>query len=325
MNNIFKTVLLLALPASGKSEVRHFMANIEAERLRDEFHIGENLQLDDFPYVHFMRLVDEELSKLGLDHMFYEGSTKPFVTDYDWGTLTELLNEDYTRLMNNEIVNTESYAMELFERIERAAKKVGIEPRIAALDDEIIETLADNLEDEARRITLEKEAQYSDNYEGKTLVIECARGGPDGSEMPLSGGYGYQYTIPIFSNEILDGAAILYIWVTPEESRRKNNERANPDDPGSNLFHGVPMEVMLRDYGCDDMSYLLEHTEVPRTITVKNDRGVWHVPIGIFDNRVDKTSFLRNDKSTWKDYQIDSMTESIKIATDAMWSNYNKQ
>ncbi len=37
-NNVFKVVLLQALPASGKSEVRNFMANIEPERLKKEFH-----------------------------------------------------------------------------------------------------------------------------------------------------------------------------------------------------------------------------------------------------------------------------------------------
>ena len=62
-NNVFKVVLLQALPASGKSEVRNFMAHVEPERLQNEFHIGENLQLDDFPYVHMMRRIDEELAK----------------------------------------------------------------------------------------------------------------------------------------------------------------------------------------------------------------------------------------------------------------------
>ena len=48
--NSFDIILLVALPASGKSEVRNFMANLPPERLLKEFHIGENLQLDDFPY-----------------------------------------------------------------------------------------------------------------------------------------------------------------------------------------------------------------------------------------------------------------------------------
>ena len=64
-NKVFKVVLLQALPASGKSEVRNFMANVEPERLQNEFHIGENLQLDDFPYVHMMRRIDNELQAMG--------------------------------------------------------------------------------------------------------------------------------------------------------------------------------------------------------------------------------------------------------------------
>ena len=319
---VFKTVLLVALPASGKSEVRNFMANIEADRLKKEFHIGENLQLDDFPYVHFMRLIDEGLEKREQPRLFYKSNDDPFFNEYDWGTLILLLNEDYERMMNNQVIHPESYAKELFERLDRASVSVGLDSRISKLDEKLIDELASELEEEAKKMALEKEAQYSDNYDGKTLVIECARGGPDGSEMPLKGGYGYQYTLPMFSKEILDDAAILYIWVTPEESRRKNNERANPDDPGSNLFHGVPMNVMLGDYGCDDMEYLREQAEVPGTITVKKPSGTWNVPIGVFDNRVDKTSFLRADKSEWSDENIQDMTESIREATDTMWEHY---
>lgn len=321
-SGVFKTVLLVALPASGKSEVRNFMANIEPERLKKEFHIGENLQLDDFPYVHFMRLIDNQLEAKGEPRIFYQSDEDPFFNDYDWGTLIMLLNEDYDRMMAREVINPESYAMELFERMDRAAKAAGIEPRIAMLDDELILELAEELEEEARKMAAEKERQYAASYEGKTLVIECARGGPDGSEMPLTGGYGYQYSLPMFSKEVLDDAAILYIWVTPEESRRKNNERANPDDPGSNLFHGVPINVMLGDYGCDDMEYLRENSEVPETITIKKNEETWHIPIGVFDNRVDKTSFLRQDKELWSEENIEDMTESIREATDTMWKNY---
>ncbi|MBQ6478648.1 MAG: hypothetical protein IJI44_04680 [Erysipelotrichaceae bacterium] len=320
---VFKTVLLIALPASGKSEVRHFMANIEPERLENEFHIGDNLQLDDFPYVHFMRCIDDEMVKLGKDPIFYPGQN-PFIDNYDWGTLVHLLNEDYHDLLNRKRVKTDSPAQYLFDRIDRAGAAAGLPPRMALLDEETRAAIAKNLEPEAMKMLEEKESQIPDDFTNKTIVIECARGGPDGSPMPLTGAYGYQYTLPQFAPDLLEEAAILYIWVTPEESRRKNNERANPDDPGSNLFHGVPMSVMLGDYGVDDMQYLIENSEVKDTVTVKAYGKTYHLPIGVFDNRVDKTSFLRKDKEAWDPQDVAKMTEAVKEATDKMWAGYKK-
>ena len=322
-NKVFKTVLLLALPASGKSEVRHFMANIDAKRLEEEFHIGENLQVDDFPYVHFMRCIDNEMEKLGKDHIFYPGQN-PFINNKDWGTLTHLLNEDYHDLINRKKVQVDSAAIFLFDRIDAAAQIVGLPPRMAMLGEDVRKTIAEKLEAEAQKIKDDNESQIPDSFEDKTIVIECARGGSDGSSMPLSGAYGYQYSLPQFAPDLLEDAAILYIWVTPEESRRKNSERANPDDPGSNLFHGVPLSVMLGDYGCDDMLYLKENSEVADTITVRQHGRTFHVPIGIFDNRNDKTTFLREDIGKWDPENIKIMSEAIRQATDTMWSNYKK-
>ena len=324
MSNVFNTVLLVALPASGKSEVRNFMANIEAERLEKEFHIGENLQLDDFPYVHMMRRIDDELSALGEDRIYYPSGSEPFTDSRDWGTLCKLLNEDYVDMMNRVIADPDSAAEFLFERIDRASIAVGLPPRNALMKPEIRKQVAAKLEKESRTMLDEKHAQYPDTFENKTIVIECARGGPDGSSMPLTGSYGYQYSFAQFCPEILENAVILYIWVTPEESRRKNNARANPDDPGSNLFHGVPMAVMLGDYGCDDMEYLRDHTEVEDTITVEAYGKTYHLPIGVFDNRVDKTSFLRTPKNAWDPDMVDEVTAAIRTATDTMWKNCKK-
>ena len=135
----------------------------------------------------------------------------------------------------------------------------------------------------------------------------------------------HESTLAVFRlTEILENAVILYIWVTPEESRRKNNARANPDDPGSNLFHGVPMSVMLGDYGYDDMAYLREHTDKADTITVNAYGKTYYLPIGVFDNRIDKTSFLRGDKETWDETLVKEVTEAIQTATDTMWENYKK-
>ena len=115
-------------------------------------------------------------------------------------------------------------------------------------------------------------------------------------------------------------AVILYIWVSPEESRRKNIARGRPDGQGSILHHSAPWEVMLADYGCDDMDYLEKNSEVPGTITIAKDGVKYHLPIGRFDNRVDKTSFLRVDKKDWDPKMVADVTNGIKGATDKLFS-----
>ena len=318
--NSFDIVLLVALPASGKSEVRNFMANLAPERLLREFHIGANLQLDDFPYVHMMRRIDNELEAMGESRIFYPGE-EPFCDGRDWGTLCCLLNEDYHDLIIRNVSKPDSAAMLLFERIDRAGGQVGIAPRLGLLPESVRSKLASILEEEARAMLEEKHAQYPDSFENKTIVIECARGGPDGSSMPLTDTFGYQYSLPIFCPEILEKAVVLYLWVTPEESRRKNADRADPNDPGSNLHHGVPMAVMLGDYGCDDMEYLVQHSEKKNTLTVCAHGKTYHLPIGIFDNRVDKTSFLRETPDKWDPVLVEEVTAAIRTATDTMFEN----
>ena len=321
-NKVFKVVLLQALPASGKSEVRNFMAHVEPGRLRDEFHIGANLQLDDFPYVHMMRRIDNELEAMGEARIFYPGEA-PFIDGRDWGTLCNLLNEDYHDLMNRVKVCPDSAAQYLFERIDRAGLGAGIAPRMGLLAEAVRAKVAEKLEAEARAMLDEKQAAYPESFEDKTVVIECARGGPDGASLPLTGTFGYQYSLPMFCPEILENAAILYIWVTPEESRRKNADRADPNDPGSNLHHGVPMAVMLGDYGCDDMEYMRQHSR-ENCVSFEAHGKHWDIPIGVFDNRVDKTSFLRAEPAAWDPDKVADVTAAIRAATDAMFDNYGK-
>ncbi len=316
-NEVFDIVLLIALPASGKSEVRNFMANVEPERLKREFHIGENLQLDDFPYVFMMRRIDDELEAMGHSRIFYPGET-PFYDGRDWGTLINLLNEDYHDMANRNVSCPASAAQLLFDRYDRAALQAGIAPRLGLLDEGLRAELASRLEAEARKMLDEKHAGYPDTMKGKTLIIECARGGPVGASMPLSGTCGYQYTLPVFCPEILSKAKVLYIWVTPEESRRKNADRFDPNDPGSNLHHGTPEAVMLADYGCDDIEYMASVSDIPGTLAFDAHGKTWHLPIGFFDNREDKTSFLRETPDKWNANLVEEFSAAIKKATDTM-------
>ena len=322
MKNTFDVVLLTALPASGKSEIRNFLAHIEPQRLMKEFHIGDNLQLDDFPYVNFMRRIDEEISLLSEERIFYPTNENPFFDGRDWGTLTALLSEDYHDLLNRTKVEADSPAEYLFERIDRAALTVGIRPRMALLKEEVRKALAKALDAEAQQLTDLKQKQYTDDLQGKTIVIECARGGPDGSSMPLTGTAGYQYYFSNLAPDLLDRAVCLYIKVTPEESRRKNFARANPDDPSSNLFHGTPLPVMMQDYGCDDMEYLCSQARKKNTVTVNAHGKTWDLPVGIFDNSTDKTTFLRADEKEWDPALVEEVTGAVRHATDLMWENY---
>ncbi len=71
MSKLIDTLLLLALPASGKSEVRRYLAKLTPDQCREDFGLGPTVQLDDFPYVHIMRRIDEELGRRGQETLFF--------------------------------------------------------------------------------------------------------------------------------------------------------------------------------------------------------------------------------------------------------------
>ncbi len=318
MADILDTVLLLALPASGKSEVRKYLAQLPADVCARDFHMGSTVQLDDFPYVHMMRQTDEALRALGNSGVFFQATDKPFADARDWGTLIELINEDYADLVAKRQIQVPSAGAWLLDRFDAARGKVGAPLLRELLDETTRKKVAAAIEAEAGALLKDKVANYPDSLAGKTLVIEFARGGKDGSSMPLPAPFGYAYSLGRLSSDILSKAAVLYIWVTPEESRRKNQARTDPNDPGSILHHGVPIDVMLGDYGCDDMAYLLETSDAPNSITIDAGGKSVRLPVGRFDNRVDKTSFVRGDASSWSKADVEALHQGLKHACDQL-------
>jgi len=311
-------VLLLALPASGKSEVRTFLASLSGDEALRDFHLGETVQLDDYPYVHLMRRISEEMRALGHDGVFFRSSDEPMIDARDWGTLIELVNEDYDDLLRQTQIEPASAAEWLLDRYDAARAKVGATPRFRSLDVPARGALARAIETDARTLLDDKKAemQRGRDLTDKTVVIEFARGGPDGSTPPLPAPLGYQYSLGRLSDSILERASILYIWVTPEESRRKNDARAKPgrDGDASILHHGVPMRVMLEDYGTDDMAYLIERSDRPNTVRVETRGRTFHLPVARFDNRVDKTSFIRDDPSIWPRDAVRAIHDGLREA-----------
>lgn len=318
MSRHIDTLLLLALPASGKSEARRYLASLTPAQCHEQFGIGETVQLDDFPYVHIMRRVSDELTARGHQGLFFVSPALPFRNPVDWLTLIELINEDYDDLVHRRRPAPESAALWLFDRIDAARVRAGGPAVIGPLDAALRREIAGPIEKEARKLLDDKVAGVPDTLEGKTVVIEFARGCADGQPMPIPHPYGYRASLAQLSPAILAKSSILYIWVTPEESRRKNAARTDPNDPGSILHHGVPLAVMYGDYGCDDMAWLLETSGRRDTVRVDRSGQSFHLPLGRFDNRVDRTSFIREDPAQWSPADVAALQAGMREAFDQL-------
>lgn len=316
MSRTIDTLLLLALPASGKSELRRYLARLEPDVAQRDLHLGPVVALDDYPYVHLMRRISEELLQMGEQTIFFPSRHRAFSDPWDWGTLIQLLNEDYAAL-GSALPRPDSAGNWLLDRIDRAKERVGIAPVMRDLAPRVRDRLVDKLDDEAAALWTDLAWTCSRSTEGATVVIEFARGGPDGAEMPLHPPFGYAYSLAELSDDIKRRASILYVWVTPEESRRKNAERAKPGREGdaSILFHGVPEEVMLREYGVDDFVWLAERSGSDE-IAVGGDDGIWSLPFAVFDNRADRTSFLRTDPTAWPGEDVAALHTGLRTAFD---------
>lgn len=314
MTHTIDTLLLLAPPASGKSELRRYLAHLDPAVAERDLHLGSTVQLDDYPYVHLMRRIAQELWQMGEDPIFFRDDSTPFAEPLDWGTLIQLLNEDY-RLLGTQPSLSGSAARWLFDRLDRARAAVGAVPALGLTPEGVLSRLADTIESEAADAREGLAAAVSSWSPGDTVVIEFARGGPDGAKMPLPEPYGYGFSLAQLSADIVDRSSILYVWVTPEESRRRNEERARPgrDGDASILHHGVPEAVMFGEYGTDDLPWLLEQGGGD-AISVGGRPEARSLPVAVFDNRTDHTSFLREDEDRWPPAEVAKLHSELRTA-----------
>jgi len=311
---IIDTLLLLALPASGKSELRRYLAHLPTEVARDDFHLGTTIQVDDYPYVHLMRRISGEQRRIGTRPAFFAGDEEPFRDPRDWLTLIHLVAEDVAGLGSIEEHPTAPEA--LLDRFAAARGRAGI-------PDAVIEggaALAAAIAGDAAALAGGLSVIDRDRLGGSTIVIEFARGGPDGAVPPLPDPLGYHASLPALGSPILERASILWVVTDPAESRRRNRERAHPgpDGAASILHHGVPEAVMAHDYGMDDLAWLVESSPVSGTIAVEAGDETCLLPIARFDNRVDHTSFLRDEPERWPADTLALLHHDLKAAFDTL-------
>jgi len=329
-----QTILLNAFPAGGKSEIRKLL-RVETE-LSKQARLGDAVQLDDYPYVKAMRDIDDALRRLGMPNMFYTLPDRGFVSDYEWGTLMVLINEDYHDLViRAKKPEIKSATRWLFERIDRAREAVGICARLCDLPARVFWGLEAVLEHDIREFFERKYAEIPDTLEGKTVFIEFSRGGPDHSAFPLPEPHGYQYSYGLLSDEILAGASVLYVSITAEMSRAKNIARGQETInaiPGGvsaeaqkfvlSLNHTVPQWVMYNSYGCDDFDYLLKQSDRPNTIKIERGGKVFYLPVARFDNTPDYTSFCRGNPESWDPKDREAIKKELSKAFAELVEQY---
>ena len=299
-------LLLLALPAAGKSEIRTYLDSLDEPHLT-ELGFGPQVQLDDYPYVHLMRRLSQELRTDGRDPGFFTGDSSPMIEPLDWGTLIHLVNEDFLALSGEPVLES------ILDRFDAARLAVGAPAVFADLDEPLRSRIEAAVADDLP-------AAPEIAPQGCTVVIEFARGGPEGAEPPLPAPLGYQYSLAQLAPDVLRRTAILYVWVTPEESRRRNLDRTKPGPEGdaSILHHGVPEVVMRGDYGMDDIGWLLEASGKPGTIAIEAWGETFEIPIARFDNREDRTSFLRADPAEWPSEKVAEIHRHLNEALSSL-------
>jgi hypothetical protein len=126
------------------------------------------------------------------------------------------------------------------------------------------------------RINLEYRKKLARNlnyHDGKTTLIEFARGGDNGIYEALS----------YLHEDVLRRASLMYIKVSYEESVRKNRRRARPGEEHSILHHSLPDAKMDFYYRTNDWEKLA--AKDPNYIEVKG----FKIPYAVFENEPEKT------------------------------------
>jgi hypothetical protein len=252
-----------------------------------------------------MRRISEEQRSLGAEPTFFASETGSLLDPRDWLTLIHLLNEDVQRWGTP----PDPDPHRLLARLRRARLLVGVEDAPWNLEDDLAVAIAADAE------------SLSAGFENPgappeecTLIVEFARGGPAGAIPPLPYPLGYRFSLEALDRSLLERASVLYVWVEPEESRRRNQERYRPGGSGSVLHHGVPEAVMRGEYGTDDFAWLEATARIQGAITVTVQGNAIDIPCARFDNRVDGTSFLRSDPADWPDADVARLHSRLAAA-----------
>lgn len=101
-NNTFNVILLIGRPASGKSEIIHYLTNLPDDVRRERFHIAQLEVRDDFPMLWTWFEEDDILSKKFDLPRLHSDEQGYFKSPELWQLLIERLSLDYGKLVRDD-------------------------------------------------------------------------------------------------------------------------------------------------------------------------------------------------------------------------------
>lgn len=98
MSDIFDVLILIGRPAAGKSEVIDHLKKTPARDRRSRFHIGQMVEIDDFPFIWEWFQDDDFLSSEGAERL-YTDDRYYFKDPALWNLCIDKINRRYQRLL----------------------------------------------------------------------------------------------------------------------------------------------------------------------------------------------------------------------------------
>lgn len=113
-NQIFSSLILVARPAAGKSEIIHYLKHTPLDQRQGRFHIGELDELDDFPLLWSWFEQDRLLAEMGKPPLFTDAQGN-FKWHYLWDLLIRRLSLEYSKRQRDLTPETASRITTLIE------------------------------------------------------------------------------------------------------------------------------------------------------------------------------------------------------------------
>lgn len=134
--NTFDTIMLLARPAAGKSEIIAYLHNTPLKERIERFHIGEFVEIDDFPMLWAWFEEDRILDEMGMQRL-HSTKEEDFNDKRLWNVLIRRMCLEHQKLVRDQKTNP-TIVMEFSRGSEHGGYKTAFEH----LSEDVLKRLA---------------------------------------------------------------------------------------------------------------------------------------------------------------------------------------